>query len=139
MSSSGKLNQYLKLYGIAKLGSDIIFISDTRVCGRNMVSGMDDIKNIFLHNPYGSYECFFNSSSNKRGVGILIKKNLNFSVLRTIADPEENYLLLEVAIAGKSITLGSVYGPNSTNREFFANLERDVNTLDNNNCVLAGD
>jgi hypothetical protein len=75
MSSSGKINQYLKLYGIAKLNTDVIFLSDIRLCGRNMVSGSDDIKHIFLHNPYGSYDCYFNSSSNTRGVGILIKKN----------------------------------------------------------------
>jgi exonuclease III len=56
-----------------------------------------------------------------------------------VADPAENYLLLEVAIAGKNFILGSIYGPNTNNREFFANLERDLQSLNNERRIIAGD
>jgi hypothetical protein len=78
MSSDGKNNQYMKIYGIAKLRTDIIFLSDVRLCSRNMVSAGNDVKHMFLHNPYASYDCYFNSSKNKRCVAILIKKNVIF-------------------------------------------------------------
>jgi exonuclease III len=78
MSSAGKNNQYMKIYGIAKLRSDIICLSDVRLCSRNMISAGNDVEHIFLHNPYASYDCHFNSSKNKRGVAILIKKNAIF-------------------------------------------------------------
>jgi hypothetical protein len=74
MSSAGKNNQTLKIYGITKLRTDVIFMADIRVKNKNLVSAEEDLKRLFLHNPYGQYEFWCNSSSNKRGVGILIKK-----------------------------------------------------------------
>jgi hypothetical protein len=56
-----------------------------------------------------------------------------------VADPDENYILLEAIIAGKSCILGSVYGPNSTNRQFFINLERDIQSFNAEFSVIAGD
>jgi len=72
MSSVGKQNQTVKLYGITKLKTDIIFMSDIRLCNRNLISCSNDISNTFLVNPYCSYEFFHNSSKSKRGVGILL-------------------------------------------------------------------
>jgi exonuclease III len=68
-----------------------------------------------------------------------MKKNLDVSVLRKRADPEENYLLLEVSIAGNTVVLGSIYGPNTNNRQFFTNLERDIESLSADRVILAGD
>jgi hypothetical protein len=72
MSAAGKNNQALKIYGITKLRTDVILLSDIRVRNRNLVSVEEDLKNMFLNNPYGQYNLWFNSTSNKRGVGILI-------------------------------------------------------------------
>jgi exonuclease III len=93
----------------------------------------------FLNNPYGSNDAYLNSTSNKRRVGILIKRKCNVSVLRSVADPEENFLLLEAVLAGKKCTFGSIYGPNTTNQAFFQNLSREITTLDCPNVILAGD
>jgi hypothetical protein len=138
MSTAGKTNQHLKLYGITKLKTDIIFLSDIRLCSRNLVSCKDDVQHIFRNNPYGSYDCWFNSTSNKRGVGILIKRSFNVTALRTKADPEENYLLLEVAMSGNNLILGSVYGPNTQNIQFFNRLREDIESFNCNNVVLGG-
>jgi exonuclease III len=127
------------LYGITKLKTDIIFLSDIRLCSRNLVSCKDDVQHIFRNNPYGSYDCWFNSTSNKRGVGILIKRSFNVTALRTKADPEENYLLLEVAMSGNNLILGSVYGPNTQNIQFFNRLREDIESFNCNNVVLGGD
>ncbi len=73
MSSSTKLIQKLKLYGIAKLKKDIIFISDTRVSNRHLISDITNIRNVFRVNPYGQYNIEYNSTKHKRGTAILIK------------------------------------------------------------------
>jgi hypothetical protein len=73
MSNSAKWNQTLKICGITKLKSEIILLSDTRISNKNMVSSEEDLKKHFLHNPYEKYNCSFNSTRNKRGVGILTK------------------------------------------------------------------
>jgi hypothetical protein len=56
-----------------------------------------------------------------------------------VRDPDENYLLLEAAIAGRSCIIGSIYGPNNTDLQFFRNLERDIAFFGNENIVLEGD
>jgi hypothetical protein len=119
VSASGKFNQALKIYGITKLRTDVIILSDIQICGKNRVSYSNELQKMFLCNPYGSYEFFYNSTMNKRGVWILIKKSNNFSVHRRKDDPGENYLLLEVTLEGKKMVIGSIYGPNTHDQIFF--------------------
>ena len=67
-----------KLYGITKLRTDIIFISDLRLSNRNLGSNIEEFKANFLMNPYGAYKFLYNSSMNKRGTGILVKNDIAF-------------------------------------------------------------
>ena len=76
MSTINKSMQKNKLYGITKLRTDIIFISDLRLSNRNLGSNIEELKGNFLMNPYGAYKFFYNSSMNKRGIGILIKNDI---------------------------------------------------------------
>jgi hypothetical protein len=55
------------------------------------------------------------------------------------ADRGENYLLLELDMSGEKIVVGSIYGPNNTDPEFFHNLERDITSFGIRNIVLGGD
>jgi hypothetical protein len=60
-------------------------------------------------------------------------------VTDTRRDPDENYILLSVEKAGKKLTIGSIYGPNNFDGNFFSNLERDIRDLNNSDSILAGD
>jgi hypothetical protein len=55
------------------------------------------------------------------------------------ADPDENYLLLDLLVKGKRIIVGSVYGPNVNNRQFFDNLKHDIRSFGTENIILGGD
>ena len=138
MSASSKHNQLRKIYGITKLKTDIIFLSDIRICNKNLVSGVADIKKSFLTNPYQSYKFFHNSSSNKRGVGILIKNDLCFAEERIVRDPGENYILLRARIKGTVMTLAAIYGPNKYEPDFFVNLSRDIRNIGGTNIIMGG-
>ncbi len=81
MSSIGNLNHLLKVYGVTSLKTDIILLSDIRLCNQTAASNATKLVNSFRINPHCSYKFFHNSHSNKRGVGILIKQTINFSVL----------------------------------------------------------
>ncbi len=72
---------------------------------------------MFTTNPYSSHEIYFNSSVNKRGVGILIKKCSPFTVLAEKRDCEENILILHVrhTASGKEFWIGSIYSMGRTN------------------------
>jgi hypothetical protein len=75
MASANKPAQIKKLNGILKLRSDIILLSDIRLSNKSLVSSSSDVSNIFRNNQFKSYSSYFNSTKNKRGVGILISNS----------------------------------------------------------------
>jgi hypothetical protein len=87
------------------------------------------MKKAFQFNMYDGSECFFNSTQNKRGVGILINKKIDFVVQDQKLDPEENYLLLRIQLKGADAIVGSIYGPNIRNEIFFLKIEDDIKNL----------
>ena len=140
LSSVSSSHHKLKLYGITKLKSDIIFMSDIRLGSRSVGGSSSSIlEKSFLMNPYGSYSFYYNSSRSSRGVGILIKKSLNFSVLKEARDLEENILGLRISISGTEIALISIYGPNSIDENFFKNLSNILSESGNVPAIIGGD
>jgi exonuclease III len=101
---------------------------------------MNFISNKFAVNPYCSYTMFHQSKSNRRGVGILVKKSLNFSCSGEERDQDtDNYLLLRARINDHTVIIGSVYGPNENNPNFYGRLKTSIRNLGNYPCVLGGD
>jgi hypothetical protein len=74
MSSLGMDNHLLKIHGIVSLNSDVIFLSDIRLCNTAGTSNLSLVNNSSRCNPYCAYKIIANSKMSKRGVGILIKK-----------------------------------------------------------------
>jgi exonuclease III len=129
-----------KNHGIVSLKTDIIFVSDIRMCNKSGLSDLGFIKNILSINPYCSYNFYHHSRSNSRGVGILVKKSLNFTCSGEERDPDrDNYLLLRANINNCTVILGSIYGPNETNLEFYNRLQTSIQNLGNYLCILGGD
>jgi hypothetical protein len=114
MSSIGNLNHLLKVYGVTSLKADIIFLSDIRLCNQAGVSNISELNNSFRTNPHCSYKFFHNSHSNKRGVGILIKHTINFSVLDEERYEEDNILGLKIDIEGKRVCYLQYLWPESS-------------------------
>ena len=70
---------------------------------------------------------------------MLIKNNITFSEEARVTDPEENFLLLRVVIQGTTVILGSIYGPNEYNPNFFNLLDTAIRDLGNWPIILGGD
>ncbi len=51
---------------------------------------------------------------------------------------DENYILLDLIIKGKRIVIGSIYGPNGNNVNFYNILRRDLERLDQA-FIIGGD
>ena len=78
------------------------------------------------------YKCLFNSTSSKRGVGILYKKDLDLEVI--------DILLIKCRYCSTDIVLGSIYGPNvDDNREFLNNIDRNLGTWNGIPIIIGGD
>ena len=120
VSSITSYHHKLKLYGITKLKTEVIFLSDIRL-GKPGPS-IDKVQRTFLVNPYCPYDFFFNSK-NSRGVGILIKHNISAVVEELFAVEAENILVLKVSTSGKAFLICSIYGPHQKEPGFFGLLE----------------
>jgi exonuclease III len=139
MSHVSKKNQALKIHGITKLKTDFILLSDIRLSNKNLVSVAEDVSRVFSTNVNKSYRFYHNSTKNKRGVGILVNNDLDFTVTARWDDPDENYLLLECTVAGENYVIGSCYGPNELDPEFFNRITLCLRSSNSPKIILAGD
>ena len=111
-------------------------MSDIRLNSNNQVSGLHDLEKKF---GFYGYTVYHNSRKSSRGVGIVISKKLKHTIVRKIVDREDNFLLLDMEIMGKNLTLGSIYGPNEDDMPFFENLKKGIKELKNQNTIIGGD
>ncbi len=140
MLSVTKHSRIRKFYGIVDLKTDIIFESDIRTCNKAGHTDLHFIRDTFETNPYCSNNFYHQSVSNKRGVGILVKKTLNFVCLDTERDLiSDNFLLIRAQVNGLTVILGSIYGPNVRDDDFFDRLQIGLNRFSGDPVVLGGD
>ena len=109
-------NTKMKVASIINLNSDIIFLSDVRL--GNKVKYVSDLFRL-------RYKFFSHSTQARRGVAVLIRNEINFTINRIIKDDEENCMFLDGTISGEKVAIGSIYGPNEDNRTFFEFLDRN--------------
>ena len=105
MSAHSSSHHKLKLYGITKLKSDFIFLSDIRLGSKSLIgNSITTLENTFLVNPYCAYTLYAHSTRSSRGVGILVKKSLSISVLAEARDEDQNIRALHRSLAGIELT-----------------------------------
>ena len=71
-----------------------------------------------IYSEWGSDIYISCKSSNSRGVAILLKNN-DFKVNQEFIDEEGNYIILDLKTGDYSLTLVSLYGPNSDSPVFY--------------------
>jgi hypothetical protein len=120
---------------ITSVRSSIIFLSDLRL-SKNQ-SQIEKIRKMFLTNSYRSYNFYYNSDANSRGVGILIDSSLSFTITDSYKDNNQNILGLNITINGTALFLASIYGPNDNDKSFFVDLAA-VLSLNRNLPVMWG-
>jgi exonuclease III len=125
-----------KIHAITKQNPDIIFISDIRLNTEKQNYGVHDLTKKF---KFKGYDFYHNSKKSHRGVGILIKSNLNIDVDVRYNDPENNILLVTCTINNVTVLLGSLYGPNNNDPGFFNNLSVQLDNYKHMYIILGGD
>jgi len=128
--------QAKKLRSILDIGTDIIFLSDIRL---NNAANVRDIENVFMSAGQKQYKFIYNSSMMRRGVGMLISNHLNFDLLQDFHDVDENILGLHCNINGAEMLMICIYGPNTDNLDFFANLKDLILPLRHLPVIIGGD
>jgi exonuclease III len=125
-------NQDIKLSAIIGYKADVIFLSDVRFNGKDVL--ICDRLKLW-------YNVYHNSSKNSRGVAVLISKQVQHEIISTAADSQENILLLRLKIKNVESVVGAIYGPNVDNncRDFYNFISTTLNSWDNLPYVLGGD
>jgi exonuclease III len=122
--------QTKKIAAILALQTTFIFLSDLRLNTNNY-----GFNNLFSPR----YDMYHNSTSNKRGVGILIARSLTYTIIQSFTDNKNNVLALRLRLGDSDIILISIYGPNNNYKDFFHFIRSVLINNRNTLVICAGD
>ena len=119
----------------SKRKADLVFLQETHSIAAT--------ENQWI-NERGAEIISCHGSSNARGVAILFKNGIDYSINHKIVDPEGRYIILKACIQDKVYVLINVYAPNKDKDQvnFFNNLlsilqNENLDSVDN--IILGGD
>ena len=93
----------------------------------------------FIKSEWG-FEAYFSSyTTNSHGVMVLINNTFEHTVHRVKTDKNGNFIILELNIEGKQITLVNLYGPNDDKPDFYENIKQKVAEFGNEEVIMCGD
>ena len=125
----------------AEKRSDIFNYLKTKNCQIYCLQDMHCINNLenAIRSEWGS-NCLFSSwKSNARGIGILFAKDIDYTVHSHTSDPGGNYIIVDLTIDNRRITLVSLYAPNQDTPSFFTNIMSIVDNYNNEDLIICGD
>jgi exonuclease III len=128
----------LKILALTKNDHEIVLLCDIRLNSLKQSAAIHDLEKKF---KLKGYDFIHNSRGSSRGEGILIKSCKSYVVHNKIVDFHDNYMLLDISMDNYHFVIGSIYGPNRDELEFFDNLKLDLRNLNTNSnpVVLGGD
>ncbi len=103
------------------------------------ITAADKIAKIFLCNSKKNYHFPYNSTSNSRGVGILLALDLPFKITFTYKDNGNNLLGLILESENAIFSVCSIYGPNDNNKALYTLLATHLKDLGDIPVVIGGD
>jgi exonuclease III len=122
--------QTKKIAAILALQTTFIFLSDLRL----------NTDNIGFNNLFSPrYDMMHNSTTNKRGVGILIARSLAYTITQSYSGNKNNVLALRLRLGDSDVILISIYGPNNNDKDFFLFIRNVLNSNRNIPIICAGD
>ena len=114
-----------------ELKSSVIFLQETHLVGKDV----DQLKKEW------NVEFFISgTSTNSRGVAIIIIPNFEYKVIECIRDEEGRYIFLTIEVDGRlTLTLINIYGPNNDDPDWYNTLFNKVSQYESNALIIAGD
>lgn len=124
-----------KIEAILTCNADIVLLCDIRSKNQDKI-----IEHYIQCTATGGYKMITNSSTSKRGVAILYKNDLDLIVSNVFKSDCHNILLINCALRGVDLCIGSIYGPTDTNdRLFYTNLRNKIQDFSCGTFIIGGD
>ena len=94
---------------------------------------------ICWESEWGYSTIFTNFSSSRAGVGILFNNNFYFQILKYFIDPEGRFIIADIKIEDKTLTLVNIYAPNKDEPTFFQNVCGKLSSFDCDFLIFGSD
>ena len=88
---------------------------------------------------WGFPAIFTNFSCTSSGVCILFNNNFQFEIMTQFADPNGRFIIVDVKMVNRIMTLVNICAPNDDNPAFFKNLLSHLLSFNCDDIVLGGD
>ena len=88
---------------------------------------------------WGGEVIFSHGGSNSRGVCILFSNKCQYIIHNVITDSNGRYILVDLTLADKRVSLGNVYGPNNDCPDIYIELFEHIESFSNDHRIIAGD
>ena len=112
-------------------GYDLILLQDTHWTPETIIQVREEWDNKNINSTY---------TSKSRGCSILINNTFEYTLGKIVKDDLGNYVLVEILLPNEtSIVIGSIYGPNIDNADFYHKLDEIISHFNNPNIILGGD
>ena len=94
---------------------------------------------ICWQSEWGYSTIFTNFSSSRAGVGILFNNNFYFQILKYFVNPEGRFIIADIKIQDKTLTLVNIYAPKKDEPTFFQNVCEKLSSFDCDFIIFGGD
>ena len=88
---------------------------------------------------WGNSAMFSSFSSTSAGVCVLLNNNFNFQILKFFSDPEGRFIMVDIKLESKILTLVNIYVLNEDKPTFFQNILNQLLCFDCSKVILGGD
>ena len=118
------------MHFLRNMECDIILLQDTHIT-KEKISVFNS-----LWKGKSYHSCYTNNS---RGSSILINKKLQHDIISEFVSDKGNYVFLQCKIGTDVYVIGSVYGPNRDEPQFYAHLGDILDKTERDHIIVGGD
>lgn len=113
-----------------KLKAEVTFLQETHLCTKDVMK----LKRGSVSQVYHS-----ELNSKYRGAAILISKNVQFTMTKTVGDKNGRFVIAQGRLYNLPVVLLSLYAPNWDNAHFFKELFGRIPEFGTHHLILGGD
>ena len=78
-------------------------------------------------------------TSKKAGVAILFNNNFTFQISKPYSDPQRRFIICDLTVNGKQLTLTNIYAPNNDDSNFFTSVFSHLADFKCDEIMIGGD
>jgi exonuclease III len=98
---------------------------------------LNDVK--CWNNEWGTKALWCHGTSNSRGTAILFHSKFDFSIIKSVSDPNGRFIIVDINVSGKIFTLVNIYAPNDDCPQFFKEIDKQLGNFQCDAIAFGGD